>query len=224
MPAPVLQIEGLSVTYGTEKVLYNINLRVERGEAVAIMGPSGSGKSSLLGCITGVQRPSAGRVWVADRDMSALGVSGRARARREIMGLISQNPDLLPELTVIENVALLLLLDGVTRTQALELAAERLAQVGLSEHGHKRVDQISGGQAQRVSVARAVVRPDLRLLVADEPTAALDAVTAAGVTAILLECAHALGAGVILATHDLSVAGQCDRIIRLDRAVRPDSG
>lgn len=215
MNTPVMQVQGLAVRYGTHEVLTNFSLAVAAGESVAIMGPSGSGKSSLLACITGMLRPSAGTVEVAGHAISALGANDQAKIRRQQIGLIFQSPDLLPELSVIENVALLMLLDGLARSQALALAAERLAEVGVSGHQHKRVDQISGGQAQRVAVARALARPQVRLLVADEPTASLDATNAAAITDLILQCAAKTQAGVILATHDRAVAAKCDRTINL---------
>ncbi len=215
MTFPAVEISKLTVRYGPLVVLQGFDLLLAAGESVALMGPSGSGKSSLLSCVTGMLKPSAGEVRIANELISGASLAGRAKFRRSMIGLIQQNPQLLPELTIAENVAVVLFFDGVARAKALAAAEECLSRVGLAGLGAKRIDEVSGGQAQRVALARALARPEIKVIVADEPTAALDADNAQKVTSLLLEQGRAVGAGVILATHDPAVAAHCDRSIQL---------
>jgi putative ABC transport system ATP-binding protein len=211
----ILDVSRLRVAYGATVVLADFDLTVAAGESVAIMGPSGSGKSSLLACVTGMKVPTAGHVRLGPDTMSDLTAGARAALRRTALGLIFQDAELLPELNVEENVALTLLFDGHPRAQALSLARDILASLGLADHATKRTDEISGGQAQRVALARALVRPSMRLLVADEPTAALDAGNATKVMTMLLTKIAELQAGALIATHDQAVAQMCDRVLDL---------
>lgn len=215
-----LLVEGLTVTYEDRVVLQSFDMRLSVGEVVAIMGPSGSGKSTLLGCIAGLQLPNAGSITVGGHAMTGLPPSRRARLRRELIGLTLQSPDLLPELSVEENVAITLLFDGVERASALELARRSLAAVGLEGHGTKRTDEISGGEAQRVSTARALVRPTVNVLIADEPTASLDAANAESIAQLIVTRARDRGIGAVVATHDERVAAHCDRVISLRHEAR----
>jgi putative ABC transport system ATP-binding protein len=217
-----LVVSGLSAGYGSLPVLTEFDMSVAPGEVVALMGPSGSGKSTLLACATGMMRPTSGRVQLGGCVISELNPTGRARARRRSMGLVFQSPDLLPELTVSENVALTLLFDGVSRGRAIAAAEKCLMLVGLAGHGQKRVDEISGGEAQRVALARALVRPEVQLIVADEPTASLDADNAVLITDLLLSHARSMGAGALVATHDPVVAAACDRTLRLRESFREE--
>jgi ABC-type lipoprotein export system ATPase subunit len=210
-----VSIRDLTVSFSGRLVLDDVALEVAPGESVCLMGPSGSGKSTLLGCLVGTLTPGAGRVQVGDHVVTDLDRTARARLRRRSMGLMFQDPDLLPELSIVENVALVLLFDGIKRPVALAAAQASLEAVGLGRHAGKAVGEVSGGEAQRVAVARALVRQDVALLVADEPTASLDARTAGMVTDVLLGRARAMGATVILATHDMAVAQRCDRIVQL---------
>ena len=211
----MLSIRDLGITYGTTIVLSGLDLSLKRREAVAVMGPSGSGKSSMLACVTGMMLPTHGRVEVAGHVVSEMKASARASLRRTTLGLVFQDPDLLPELNVEENVALTLLFDGSRRDRALGQARQALADVGLSEHAGKRIDEISGGQAQRVALARALVRPEMALLVADEPTASLDAANAHKMIDLLLARTRATGAAALIATHDMAVAEACDRVLMI---------
>ena len=211
---PALEVENLEVVYD-RPVVKGFSLSIPPGETVALMGPSGSGKSSILNCVVGLRRPTSGRVRVGGEEMSSRRPGQRARLRREWIGVAYQDAGLLPELTVAENVAVTLLFDGVGRAKALDMARRSLRAVGLAEHTEKQVDEISGGQAQRVSIARALVRPSAVLLVADEPTASLDMVTAAEITALLQERVRVSGVGALIATHDPSVASSCHRVVDL---------
>lgn len=211
----VLQVRGLTVAYGEAIVFSSLALEVQAGRSLAVMGPSGSGKSSLLGCVTGVVTPTAGEVVVAGEQVTGLSRGRRATARRRLMGMIYQEAMLLPELDVVENVAVTLIFDGVSRSRALGQARERLSELGIGDLADRRLDEISGGQAQRVAVARALVRPEVRLVVADEPTASLDHDNAQRATELLLDQARRVGAGVLLATHDREVARRCDAVLDL---------
>ncbi len=147
--------------------------------------------------------------------MNSLSTRERSKLRRQRIGLAFQSPELLPELSVADNVAITLLFDGWKREKALAVAQESLRRVGLTEHGDKAVDEISRGEAQRVAIARALVHPATQLLIADEPTANLDAQSARDITALLVSQVESRGHACLIATHDMSVAAACHRIIDL---------
>lgn len=213
--ASAVLIQGLSVAYAQTPVLQSIGLEVAGGETVALTGPSGSGKSTLLGCITGLVVADAGVVEVGDVRVTDLNEAQRTAFRRERVALLFQTPQLLPELSVVENVALIALFDGVARRSALQHASEALAAVGLAGFENRRVDELSGGEGQRVAIARALSRDSVEVLVADEPTAALDARNAGMVTDVLLDFARRRGVTVVMATHDLAVAHRLNTMVEL---------
>lgn len=223
MQASVVECRSLSVTYGAVTALHHTNIRVRPGESVAVMGPSGSGKSTLLHCVAGLSRPSTDSVTFLGNDLWGASRAERARRRRTSMGLVFQDADLLPEFSTVENVAFTLLFDGVSRSTALDLAARALDDVGLGDRCDADPRVLSGGEAHRVAVARALVRPDVALVIADEPTAALDVENAARVTELLLDVAGRRSAAVLLATHDTAVAAHCDRIAALARPTASES-
>nr|WP_277628113.1 ABC transporter ATP-binding protein [Arsenicicoccus dermatophilus] len=196
-------------------VLEGVVLEVGVGEAVAVMGPSGTGKSSLLDICAGLLSADSGRVRVVGHDFTAMTLTGRAAVRRRELGMVFQAPELLPELSVVENVALVLIFDGASRRKALERATEALAAVRIAHLAGRRVHEISGGEAQRVALARSLAQPDMRLVVADEPTASLDQGNAQHVIDLLVDNVRARGAGALVATHDPTVAGRCDRVVHL---------
>jgi putative ABC transport system ATP-binding protein len=197
-----------------------IELEIEPGTSLAVMGPSGCGKSTLLGLIAGLEVPSEGRVAVGEHELSSLGAEERARVRRDELGLVFQADNLLPFLTAVENVSLQLALSG-GRDDPSECRA-LLARLGLDDEGDKLPDQLSGGQRQRVAVARALVhRP--RLVLADEPTGALDAGNSTAVIDALLAAQHQSGATLVVVTHDAGVASRLDRTVRM-RDGRLDHG
>jgi putative ABC transport system ATP-binding protein len=210
-----VRLDRVSIRFGAQVVLQQIRLDIEAGESVAIMGPSGSGKTSLLRCIMGLLGPDTGTVRVGEWDLGEMLDAERSALRRSEMGLVFQSADLLPELTVAENVALTRIFDGEPRRQALARAEASLRAMGLAQLRDRSTDQLSGGEAQRVAVARALCRDELGLVVADEPTASLDRATADLVTALLVKQTRARGVTLVLATHDLAVADRCDRIIDL---------
>jgi putative ABC transport system ATP-binding protein len=194
--------------------LDGVSLSLGRGEMVAVTGPSGSGKSTLVHLLAGFDEPDAGTVRIAGVDLRSLDVDGRARFRRQVCGLVGQSIALLPQATAAENVELPLLLEGVAAAERADRVARALEQVGLAGDGAKLPDQLSAGQQQRVAIARALVtRPSV--LLADEPTASLDSANAASVTGLLKDASLTQGVAVLLVTHDPAVAGQADRILRL---------
>ncbi len=214
MTAAVRAID-LTVTIGRTVALPPVDLEVGMGEIVAICGPSGSGKTTLLDCVLSLRRPSRGTIRVLGTDLTTMGRRGAARFRRDNTGMIAQSPDLLPELNVVENVAVPLLFAGVRRTEAIARAAAMLEQVGLAGTERLRPESLSGGEAQRAALARALVAPGTRLLAADEPTAALDAAGVRHVVEVMTTSARANGITVLLATHDPAVVEACDRVHRL---------
>jgi ABC-type lipoprotein export system ATPase subunit len=212
MSGPVVDLRGVEVVLGGVFVLPRVDLRLDAGESLALTGPSGSGKTTLLDCVLGLRRPTAGHVVVLGSDVGRVRPARHTALRRRSIGVVSQNPQLLPELDVAENVAISLLFDGEPRGRALDAARAALCVVGLEDAGSKRPEHLSGGEAQRAAVARALVRPDVRLLVADEPTAALDADNVDLVAGLLVGATRARGISLLIATHDQTVARQCDRV------------
>ena len=197
---------------GTVNILRGITLDVAAGETAAVVGPSGAGKSSLMMVAGGLERATSGRVEVAGRDLGPLGDDDRARLRRDNIGIVFQGFHLIPTMTAHENVALPLEFAG--RGDAFELAGAALERVGLGHRIGHYPAQLSGGEQQRVAVARAfVTRP--KLLLADEPTGNLDGTTGKQVMDLLFELARADGTTLILITHDMALAGRCDRILRI---------
>lgn len=183
------------------------------------MGPSGSGKTTLLRCVSGLLMITTGRVNSVGLDMSAASAAQRTRARRERIGMMFQDPELLPELSLVENVAVTEIFDRAPRARALKDARNLLDEVGLADRADDRVERISRGQAQRVALARALARTQMSLLVADEPTASLDAATGRHVIDLTVACVRRLHASALIATHDEGVADRCDEVLVLGSGV-----
>lgn len=196
------------------RALSGVSLRVEPGEFVAVMGPSGCGKSTLLHLAGALEEPSAGRVFVGGRDLADLDVRGHAALRRSEVGYVFQRLNLLASLTAIENVALPLELDGVGARVARGRAVEALESVGLHEQLDRYPDDFSGGQQQRIAIARAIVG-ERRLLLADEPTGSLDTATGDGVIEVLAALPDRHGTAVVLVTHEPRFASWTDRVVFL---------
>jgi putative ABC transport system ATP-binding protein len=211
-----LRLDGVGLTLpsaaGPVEILKGVDLAVEPGERVAVVGPSGSGKSSLIAVAAGLERPTAGTVRLFGEDLARLDEDGRARLRRGRVSLVFQAFHLLPNMTAAENVAAPL---EIARTpQAGRLAREWLDKVGLGKRGHHYPHQLSGGEQQRVALARALAaRP--ALLFADEPTGNLDGATADQVAHLMFDLVAESGAALVLVTHDAGLADRADRQVRM---------
>ncbi len=218
MSEAVLSIRGLKRTYVTKAgelpVLKGADLDVQPGEIVGLVGPSGSGKSSLLHAAGLLEHPDAGRISILGQDCSDLGDSERTRVRLGAIGFVYQFHHLLPEFTALDNVALPLMIAGVARKAAQERASALLADLGLAERIHHQPAQMSGGEQQRVAVARALANSP-RLLLADEPTGNLDPTTSGAVFENLYELARRTGVAALIATHNLDLAKHMDRVFAL---------
>lgn len=204
----------LSLGSGATRVdiLRGIDLRIASGETVALLGPSGSGKSSLMAVLSGLEQAKGGRVSVAGQDFRALDEDGLARARRGSIGIVLQSFHLLPTMTALENVAVPLELAG--RPEAFPAAAAELEAVGLGGRLSHYPAALSGGEQQRVAIARAIA-PRPAILFADEPTGNLDASTGAGVLDLLFGRQRDTGATLFVITHDPALAARCGRILRM---------
>jgi putative ABC transport system ATP-binding protein len=214
----MLQAEGVAKVYrqGVREVpaLRGIDLEIRAGEMVAIMGPSGSGKSTLLHLLGGLDRPTRGSVRFEGHDLGGLGDAELTRLRRRRMGFVFQFFNLMPSLTAVENVALPLLLDGVSRREAFDRALACLESLAVGQRASHFAEELSGGEMQRVAIARALVtRPST--LLCDEPTGNLDSATATDVLRILRDLADGERRTIVLVTHDASAAGFGDRTVRL---------
>ncbi|CAM3590550.1 MULTISPECIES: ABC transporter ATP-binding protein [Streptomyces] len=215
----LLSANGLRKTYGTTPALDGADFAIRPGEIVAVMGPSGSGKSTLLHCLAGIVPPDEGQVRYAGRELSALSDAERSALRRSDFGFVFQFGQLVPELTCLENAALPLRLAGTRRKEAEAQAARWLERLEVDDVRHHRPGQVSGGQGQRVAVARALAGMP-RVVFADEPTGALDSHNGERVMQLLTEAARETQAAVVLVTHESRVAAYSDReiVVRDGRA------
>lgn len=213
-PAPVLRLDQVVRSYGDLLILDGVDLAVQRGEMVALLGPSGSGKSSLLHVAGLLEPPTSGGVFIDGEDVTGLPDTARTALRRHKVGFVYQFHHLLPEFSALDNVAFPLRIAGVTRTAAEERALELLAGLGLADRATHQPPQLSGGEKQRVAIARALAnRPSL--LLADEPTGNLDVGTSAKVFESLMALARAEGLGALIATHDQGLAARMDRVVTI---------
>ncbi len=221
----VIDARGVTLTLGdgdaATHILHGIDLAVPAGSSVALLGASGSGKSSLMAVLSGLERASGGQVHVAGADFGAMGEDDLARARRGRIGIVLQAFHLLPTMTALENVAVPMELAGVT--DAFARAEAELASVGLAHRLNHYPTQLSGGEQQRVAIARALAgRP--ALVFADEPTGNLDRATGHAVMDLLFERRAATAATLLVITHDPSLAERCDRVVELaDGRIARDS-
>jgi putative ABC transport system ATP-binding protein len=212
-----LELRDISKIYGegaTEvRALHRVDLSVDAGSLVAVMGASGSGKSTLLTIAGSLEDPSSGEVYVDGRQLSLLSRNGKARLRRQSIGYVFQDFNLLAGLSAVENVSLPLELDGVSARKAQSAALESLDDFGLTDRASHYPDQLSGGERQRVAIARAVVG-GRQLLLADEPSGALDSTNAEAVMRLILAACHR-GMAAIVVTHDAQLASWADRVVFL---------
>jgi len=213
----LLRLEGVHKFYGEGAarlhVLHDVNLAVREGEFLAIVGQSGSGKSTLLHILGCLDRPSEGSYFLGDRDTARLGDDDLSEVRNGSIGFVFQSFQLVPQLTVLENVEVPLVYAGVPRAERHRIAGEKLAQVGLSGRLRHRPPQLSGGEQQRVAIARALSH-DPRVLLADEPTGNLDSATGAQILSLIREL-HASGRTIVMITHDEKVAAQAPRRVHI---------
>ena len=213
----MIRLEKVSRDYGESKVVHaldHVDFEVSRGERVAVMGPSGSGKSTILNLVCGLDDPTAGRVIVDGVDLAALDDDARTRLRREKIGMIFQTFNLLPTMSAIENVALPLRLNGLSKKEAELRAGAMLERVRLGSRLDHRPDEVSGGGRQRIAIARALIFSP-PVLLADEPTGNLDSSTGEEILALLDDLHRELNTTILMVTHNEEAAAHCDRILRL---------
>ncbi|MGV9320720.1 ABC transporter ATP-binding protein [Streptomyces sp. NPDC004673] len=208
----LLVAHDLRKSYGPTAALDGVAFSVHPGEVVAVMGPSGSGKSTLLHCLAGIVRPDSGSITYAGRELTTMSDTERSALRRGEFGFVFQFGQLVPELTCVENVALPLRLNGTPRKEAERTALTWMERLEVDDLGRKRPGEVSGGQGQRVAVARALVTGP-RMLFADEPTGALDSLNGERVMELLTDAARSTNAAVVLVTHEARVAAWSDREI-----------
>ncbi|HEX8058526.1 MAG TPA: ATP-binding cassette domain-containing protein [Novosphingobium sp.] len=224
-PPPAIAAQNLTLTLGSGEsavsILKGIDLTVPQGQTLALLGPSGSGKSSLMAVLSGLERASGGGLKVAGEDFAAMDEDGLARARRGRIGIVLQAFHLLPTMTALENVATPLELAGLPDAQAR--AAAELAAVGLGHRLSHYPAQLSGGEQQRVAIARAIA-PRPSLIFADEPTGNLDAATGGGIIDLLFARRAETQATLVMITHDIALAERCERVVALaDGLIASDS-
>ncbi|MEU3373763.1 ABC transporter ATP-binding protein [Streptomyces sp. NPDC006660] len=208
----LLVAQDLHKAYGPTPALDGAAFSIHPGEVVAVMGPSGSGKSTLLHCLAGIVTPDSGKITYDGRELSAMPDAERSALRRTEFGFVFQFGQLVPELTCVENVALPLRLTGVKRKEAERRSLEWMERLEVADLGPKRPGEVSGGQGQRVAVARSLVTKP-RVVFADEPTGALDSLNGERVMQLLTEAARSTNAAVVLVTHEARVAAYSDREI-----------
>ncbi|MFD5112243.1 ABC transporter ATP-binding protein [Streptomyces sp. NPDC058391] len=206
----LLVAHDLHKTYGPTPALDGASFSIHPGEVVAVMGPSGSGKSTLLHCLAGIVRPDSGAIAYRDRSLTEMTDTERSTLRRTEFGFVFQFGQLVPELTCVENVALPLRLTGTRRRDAERTALEWMERLEVADLGSKRPGEVSGGQGQRVAVARSLVTSP-RVIFADEPTGALDSLNGERVMELLTDAARSANTAVVLVTHEARVAAYSDR-------------
>jgi putative ABC transport system ATP-binding protein len=222
---PLLALKGLHKTYRlgqhTVRALQGVDLSLQPGELLALTGPSGSCKSTVLNIAGLIDSADAGEVWLDGHEVGRLDANAATLLRRDAIGFIFQSFNLVPVMRVADNVDYPLFIAGVPPAQRRQRVAAMLAAVGLQDHAEHRPDALSGGQRQRVAIARALVKLP-RLVIADEPTASLDSHTADAVLDLMRAQGHAQGAAFLIATHDARLLRRCDRVVQLlDGRIQP---
>lgn len=224
---PVVALHGVHKTYRLGQhvipALQGVDLAVQRGELLALTGPSGSGKSTILNLCGLIDTPDSGDIALDGQNIASLDEVQRTLLRRDALGFVFQSFNLVPVMTVADNVDYPLFLTGVPAAERRQRVEAMLQAVGLAEHAAHRPDALSGGQRQRVAIARALVKRPA-LVIADEPTASLDSHTAEQVLDLMRERCHADGVAFLIATHDPRAVARCDRVLHLlDGSVQPQS-
>ncbi len=220
----LIEAREIVKSFGQTPALRGASAAVSQGEILAIMGPSGSGKSTLLHCLAGIFQPDQGEVWFDGQRLDTLGETERTQLRRTAFGFVFQFGQLVPELTAADNVALPLLLNRTSRKAAYKTAGTWLDRLGLGDKGRRRTGELSGGEAQRVAVARALALAP-KLIFADEPTGSLDSLTGEKVMDLMTGLSREQGTTVVLVTHDARVAAYADRVVMVrDGIVSADLG
>lgn len=218
----ILRTEGLSKAYalpkGELRVFEKIDFELERGDLVAVMGASGVGKTTLLNLVGALDRPTSGRIYLDGQDLGTLSEAGLSTVRNAKIGFVFQFFHLLPEFTALENVAFPLLIRGMGRREAGDRARRMLGEVSLGDKAEFRPGQLSGGEQQRVAVARALIN-EPKVLLADEPTGNLDAKTGEMVLEIILELRRKRGLSSIVVTHNEKIAGRCHKVFAMEAGV-----
>lgn len=209
--SPILQAKNIRKIFNNKtEALRGASIQIEQGEIVAIMGPSGSGKSTLLHCLAGILKPTSGQAIFDGQDIAKWSDAKRNKLRRKNFGFVFQFSQLVPELTAADNVALSLLINGVKKAEAYEKAHEWLKKVGVEELAEQIPGEMSGGQTQRVAVARAMaISP--KVLFADEPTGSLDSINSEKIMNLIVDAARENGTTVVMVTHEPTIAAYADR-------------
>lgn len=219
----ILQATDLVMDYSTQQAtpnathmlaLNHVDFGIQAGESIAVMGPSGSGKSTLLHALAGIITPTAGNVMFRGASLARLSDADRTKLRRSAFGFVFQSGQLLPELPAIENIALPMMLGGASYQQATDMAMLWLERLGLRQLAQQRPGEMSGGQMQRIAIARALAAQPA-VIFADEPTGALDQTTGHEIMSILMRTARQTGAAVVVVTHDSNVAAFCDATVTM---------
>jgi len=217
MVEQILEVENLGKTYMQGKIpvtaVHDVTFTVRQGELVAIMGPSGSGKSTLMALVGCLEKPTSGKVVIRGVDVTAMPDRELPRIRREMIGFVFQHYNLLPALSALGNVELAMRFSGITKKKRLERAEYLLQKLGLEKRLHHRPNELSGGEQQRVSIARAIANGP-SIILADEPTGEVDSSTRDKIVKIFEEL-RLRGQTIIIVTHDPEVAKHCDRVIRI---------
>ena len=221
---PLIEARRITKSFGPTQALRGASVAVDHGEILAIMGPSGSGKSTLLHCLAGIFSPDEGEVVFDGQRLGELSEARRTELRRTAFGFVFQFGQLVPELTTADNVALPLLLNRVRRRTAYKTAGAWLDRLGIGDKAANRTGELSGGEAQRVAVARALALGP-KVIFADEPTGSLDSLTGEKVMDLLTGLSREAGTTVVLVTHDARVAAYADRVVMVrDGLVSADLG
>lgn len=210
----MIEVSNINKSYGSLQVLRNVSLQIASGTVTAIVGPSGAGKSTLLQIIGTLDRADSGRVLIHGTDITGMADRRLSAFRNANIGFVFQNHRLLPEFTLVENVALPAMIGGASRREALDRAMRLLRMLGVEGRAQHKPAQLSGGEAQRGAVARALVN-EPRVVLADEPSGSLDSANRAQLHALFFELRNQIGATFVVVTHDDSLAADCDTTVRL---------